>query len=73
MGLGEDEPSPITEKFLRWRKIKRGNHIVRQYLVTWQNKPLEEAEWLAEDEFEDPAIVEKCIERDQPAQDPSSL
>ena len=34
------------EKILRWRKVKRKNRIIKQYLVLWRGYPVEDAMWI---------------------------
>ena len=48
--VGEDleieEPYYEIEKILRWRKVKRGRRILKEYLVLWKRDPVTEASWI---------------------------
>ena len=35
-----------VEKILRWRKVKRGRKILKEYLVLWKVYPIAEASWI---------------------------
>ena len=61
------EPELNTERILHWRKIKHGNKVIIQYLVTYQERPLEDAEWHDEEDFIGTTKLE------EPTKDPSSL
>ena len=69
----ENEETWETERILRWRKTRRGNQMIRQYLVTLKEKPLDEAIWMDEDDFINPEELKAELERDSPTWDPSSL
>ena len=69
----EEEEASEVEKILRWRKIKKGNRRIRQFLVTLKGKPLDEAMWVDEEDFTNPAELQQDLERDNPTEDPSSL
>ena len=69
----ENEETWETERILRWRKTRRGNQMIRQYLVTLKEKPLDEAIWMDEDDFINPEELKAELERDSPTRDPSSL
>ena len=69
----ENKETWETECILRWRKTRRGNQMIRQYLVTLKEKPLNEAIWMDEDDFINPEELKAELERDSPTWDPSSL
>ena len=66
----EDGPVYNVERILRWRSVQRGRRRSREFLVTWEGFPLDEAEWIAEDDFRDKAMMQQQIEQDQPREDP---
>ena len=41
-----EEPYYEIERILRWRKVKQGNKIIKQYLVLWHGYPIEDAMWI---------------------------
>ena len=67
--LDIEEPYYEIEKILRWRKIKRGNRIVKQYLVLWKDYPVEEARWIEADQFNHPGQLQNYLEEDQPLEE----
>jgi hypothetical protein len=71
-GLPKDE-DPDIDKLIRWRKVKQGNQIRTQYLVTWMDQPIEEATWLDSRVFTDQEELRTLLEEGQPTKDPSSL
>ena len=54
--LEVEEPYYEIEKILRWRKVKRKNKIIKQYLVLWRGYPVEDAMWIEADQFSYPSI-----------------
>ena len=46
-----EEPYCNIEKTLRWRKVKRGRKILKEYLILWKGYPVEEASWVHADQF----------------------
>ena len=71
--LEEDEEVREIEKILRWRISKRGNQLLKQYLITFKEKPIDEAAWVDEHDFVDPQELAEALERDNPTRDSSSL
>ena len=65
------EPEPMYEidRILKWCKVKVGRKKTREFLVIWQDLPLDEAEWVPEANFEDPAILRERIQEDKPSED----
>ena len=49
-----EEPYYEIEKILRWRKIKRGRRILKEYLVLWKGYPVTEASWIQAEKFSHP-------------------
>ena len=49
----DDGPVYNVERILRWRSVRRGRRRVREFLVTWEGFPLDEAEWIQEADFHD--------------------
>ena len=41
-----EEPYYEIERILRWRKVKRGRTILKEYSVLWKGYPIEEASWV---------------------------
>ena len=46
-----------------------GRRITREFLVTWKDISLDEAEWVAETDFEDKVELRKRIREDCPRED----
>ena len=57
------------EKILRWRKVKRRNSIVKQYLVLWKNYPVEDAQWIEAGQFSHPSQLQSYLDEDQPLEE----
>ena len=51
-----------VENILRWRKRKKGNKLIHEFLVVWTGYPLEEAMWEPETNFSDKIALQKDIE-----------
>ena len=66
----DDGPIYRVERILRWRSVRRGRRRVREFLVTWEGFPLDEAEWIQESDFHDHEMMEAQIQQDQPREDP---
>ena len=63
-----EEPYYEIEKILRWRKIKRGRTILKEYLVLWKNYQVAEASWIQAEQFSDPNQLQQYLNDDQPLQ-----
>ena len=61
-----------VERILRWRSVRRGWRRVREFLVTWEGFPLDEAEWISESDFHDREMLQAQIEQDRPREDAGS-
>ena len=61
-----------VERILRWRSVRRGRRRMREFLVTWEGFPLDEAEWIQESDFHDRAMMEAQIKQDRPREDAGS-
>ena len=57
-----DQPIYEVETILRWRKRKKGNKLIREFLVVWTGYPLEEATWEPETNFPDKTALQEDIE-----------
>ena len=64
-----EEPYFEVEKILRWRKVKRRNQIIKQYLVLWRNYPVEDAQWIEADQFSHPGQLQSYLDEDQPLEE----
>ena len=64
-----EEPFYEVEKILRWRKIKRKNKIVKQYLVLWRGYPVEDAMWIEAEQFSHPGQLQDYLREDQPQEE----
>ena len=71
--IDEDEDKEYrVERILRWRWTGRGRRRKREFLVTWEGYPLEDAQWIPASNFTDPAGLEEQIAQDRPIEEPSS-
>ena len=64
-----EEPYCEIEKILRWRKVKRKNKIIKQYLVLWRGYPVEDAMWIEADQFSNPRQLQEYLREDQPQEE----
>ena len=64
-----EEPYYEIEKILRWRKVKRNNKNVKQYLVIWKGYPVEDAMWIEADQFSHPNQLQSYLQEDQPQEE----
>ena len=60
------------ERILRRRFVRRGRRRAREFLVTWEGFPLDEAEWIREEDFHDREMLQAQIEQDKPREDAGS-
>ena len=65
------EPVYTVERILRWRRVQQGRHQKREFLVTWTDYPLEEAQWIPESNFTYPRKLKAQLKRDKPVEDTS--
>ena len=56
-----DDTMYEVERVLRYRKRKRKNKIIREFLTVWEGFPLEDASWEPEENFSDPAQLQEDI------------
>ena len=68
----EPEDGYEVERILKWRRAKMGRRMTREFLVTWRDYPLDEAQWIPESNFHDPAQMRDHIRRDHPIEDVGS-
>ena len=61
-----EEPYWEVEHILRWRKVKRKNKIIKEYLVLWKGFPIDEASWILPEQFVRPRLLQQFIKDDQP-------
>ena len=64
-----EEPYFEIEKTLRWRKVKRGRKILKEYLVLWKGYPVTEASWIQLEQFSHPDQLQQYLKDDQPLQE----
>ena len=64
-----EEPYWEVEKILRWRKVKRGRKIVKEYLVLWKGFPASEASWVSIEQFIRPELLHTFIQEDKPLEE----
>ena len=64
-----DEPYYEIERILRWRKVKRKNKIIKQYLVLWRGYPVEDAMWIEADQFSYPGQLQEYLREDHPQEE----
>ena len=64
-----EEPYYEIEKILRWRKVKRRNKNIKQYLVLWKGYPVEDAMWIEADQFSHPNQLQNYLQEDQPQEE----
>ena len=57
------------ERILRWRKIKRKNKIIKQYLVLWCGYPVEDAMWIEANQFSYPGQLQQYLRDDDPQEE----
>ena len=57
-----DDTMYEVEKVLRYRKRKKKNRMIREFLTVWEGFPLEDASWEAEEIFSDPAQLQEDID-----------
>ena len=60
-----------TEKILRWRWVRKGRRLTKEYLVLWRGQPVDEMSWIAEADLPDPEILHQTIEEDKPEEAPA--
>ena len=66
----ELEPEPVytVERILKWRRVKVGRRLTREFLVIWQGYPLDEAQWIPEANFKYPAQLRQQLKDDRPVE-----
>ena len=64
-----EEPYYEIERILRWRKITRGNKILKEYLVLWKGYPVEDAMWVQANQFSYPNQLQEFLKEDQPQEE----
>ena len=65
------EPVYTVERILRWRRVQHGRQRYREFLVTWSDYPLEEAQWIPESNFTYPRKLKAQLKSDKPVEDTS--
>ena len=61
-----EEPYYEIEKILCWRKAKRRNKILKEYLVLWKGYPVEHAMWVQASQFSYLNQLQEFLKEDQP-------
>ena len=64
-----EEPYWEIEKILRWRKVKRGRKILKEYLVVWKGFPISEASWVTREQFSQPDLLQRFLDEDNPIEE----
>ena len=59
-----EEPYYEIEKILHWRKVKRKNKILKEYLVLWRGYPVEDAMWIQAQQFSHPGQLQEYLKKD---------
>ena len=70
-GFGSLTRAYQVERKLKWRKVQGGRCGEKEELVTWTGCPLEEAQWINEKNFTDPARFMKQMKQDRPVEETS--
>ena len=60
-----------TEKIIRWHWVGQGRRRTKEYLVLWQDQPVEEMSWVPEANFPDKAALQQDLDEDKPEEAPS--
>ena len=63
------EPVYEVDRLLKWRKIRVGRRVTQEFLVTWKDVSLDEAEWVAKSDFEDKMELHNKIREDRPREE----
>ena len=69
--INEDDQQYRVECILRWRWTGRGRRRTREFLVTWEGYPMEDAQWIPASNFDDLEGMEEQTRQDQPTEEPS--
>ena len=64
-----EEPYYEIERILRWRKVKQGNKIIKQYLVLWHGYPIEDAMWIEANQLSYPEQLQDYLREDKPQEE----
>ena len=73
LGLEADNgPTYRVERILRWHRVRRGRRRMREFLVTWEGFPLDEAEWIPKTDFHNRQMMEAHIVQNRPIEDTGS-
>ena len=67
----EAEQTGEMEKVLRWRWVRRGRRLTKEYLVLWRDQPVDEISWVPEANFPDPEALRQDLEEDTPEEAPA--
>ena len=60
-----EEPYYEIERILPWRKVKRNNKILKEYLVLWNGYPIEEPSWIQAEQFSYPGQLRNYLGEDK--------
>ena len=71
--LEEEDRSYEIEKILRWRYTGPTTRRKwrREFLILWKYYSIDDASWIPEDNFDDPADIALLMKRDNPVEDTS--
>ena len=64
-----EEPFYEIEWILRWRKTKRKNKIMKQYLVLWRGYPVEDSMWIEANQFSYLGQLQEYLREDNPQEE----
>ena len=63
------EPVYQVERILKWRKAPGDCRGEKEVLVTWNGYPLEEAQWIPQENFTDEKGFQKQMKQDHPIEE----
>ena len=64
-----EEPYYEIERILRWRTVKRGRKILKEYLVLWKGYTIEDASCIQASQFSHPRQLQDYLKEDKPQEE----